>query len=73
MIYIYFIYLTLAVVIENTLRPSWLLKAFKAVDEDNNGALTLSEVKNVNKYLNFMGDDGELEGRFNVSLDKIVF
>ena len=60
-------YFILAVVIENTLRPSWLLKAFQAVDKDNNGALTQSEVKNANKYLNFMEDDGELQRKFNVS------
>ena len=53
--------------IENALRPSWLLKAFQAVDKDNNGALTQSEVKNANKYLNFMEDDGELQRKFNVS------
>ena len=53
--------------IENALRPYWLLKAFQAVDKDNNGALTLSEVKNANKYLNFMEDDGELQRKFNVS------
>ncbi|XP_066916360.1 1-phosphatidylinositol 4,5-bisphosphate phosphodiesterase zeta-1-like isoform X2 [Clytia hemisphaerica] len=53
-----------SVQIENSLRPAWLRNAFDKFDHDNNGALTLTEIKNLLTYCNVKIDESKAEETF---------
>lgn len=55
-----------AVQIENSLRPAWLCNAFDKFDHDNNGALTLTEIKNLLTHCNVKIEESKAEENFKV-------
>ena len=56
--------------VAETFRPPWLKDCFSQFDRDNNGALTLNEIKQFMKYICVKVDDGTVNTVFKVSKEK---